>query len=296
MLDKFRIGHYGDKTLGTGVTVIIASEGAIGGVSVRGNAPGTRETDLLRSDALVEKINSVVLTGGSAYGLEASCGVMKYLREKGIGYSTGSQIVPIVCSAVLYDLDYKQFAYPDIEMGYKAAEKAKKDNFVSGDIGAGTGATVGKIMGPITAEKSGLGVAVTKLEELEVAAIVAVNAFGDVYDYETNKIIAGAQGGENTFINTSEAILTGATVEDAIKNTTIGCIITNAKITKPQANKLADQAHDAYSLSIRPVHTMVDGDTIFTMASGEVEVNQFIQLGEIAVVTMARAIRNAVKK
>jgi len=293
MSDKFLIGHKNNDK-GTGVTVIIAPEGAVGGVSVRGNAPGTRETDLLRSDAMVEKINAVVLSGGSAYGLEASSGVMRYLREKGIGYNTGTEIVPIVCGAVLYDLDYKGFSYPDSEMGYQAAKAAKADNYEHGDIGAGSGATVGKIMGMAGASKGGLGVARAHYDDVEITAIVAVNAFGDVYDYRKNEIIAGAKT-EGGFINTSDMILSGLEFDQSLKNTTIGCILTNAKLNKPQANKLADQVHDAYALTIRPVHTMMDGDTVFAMSSGEVDVN-FIQLAEAAVRVMSEAIMNAVRK
>lgn len=293
MLEKFLIGHNSDKDRGTGVSVIIAPEGAVGGVSVRGNAPGTRETDLLRSDALVEKINAVVLSGGSAFGLEACSGVMKYLHEKGIGYDTGTQIVPIVCGAVLYDLDYVEFAYPDNAMGYDAALNAKAYNYEMGCIGAGTGATVGKIMGSITSDKSGLGVAGARLDNLEVMAIVAVNAFGDVYNYKTNQIMAGAKG-DDEFLNTCDMIMSGVEIDNRLKNTTIGCIITNAKLTKPQANKLADQVHDAYALCIRPVHTMVDGDVVFAMASGEVQA-EFIQLAEMSLQVMAEAIINAVR-
>ncbi|MGI6701051.1 MAG: P1 family peptidase [Christensenellales bacterium] len=292
MLEKFLIGHKNNDS--TGVSVIIAPEGAVAGVSVRGCAPGTRETDLLRADATVDKINAVVLTGGSAFGLESSCGVMKYLREKGIGYNTGTQTVPIVCSAVLYDLDYKEFSYPDSEMGYEAAKAAKPDNTESGDIGAGTGATVGKIMGMMTAVKGGLGISRAKFENLEIMAIAAVNAFGDVYDYKSGEIIAGAKS-EEGYINTSEMILQGMEIEPSAKNTTLGCILTNAILTKAEANKLCDRVHDALALTIRPVHTMVDGDTVFAMASGEVEAN-FIQLSEASVKLMAEAIMNSVTK
>lgn len=293
MLEKFLIGHAEDEEKGTGVSVILAPDGAVGGVSVRGNAPGTRETDLLRSDSLVEKINAVVLSGGSAFGLEASCGVMKYLRENNIGYDTGSQIVPIVCGAVLYDLDYKEFAYPDINMGYEAALSATAKNNNMGCIGAGCGATVGKIFGINCASKSGTGIAYSKLEDIEIGALVAVNAFGDIYNKD-NMIIAGAQG-PNGFINTCNMITSGMKIDTTLKNTTIGCIFTNAELTKPQANKLADQVHNAYAKIIRPVHTMVDGDTIFSMASGEVK-GEFIQIAEMAVQTMERAILNAIEK
>lgn len=294
MLDSFKIGHMSNESKSTGVTVILAPEGATGGVSVRGNAPGTRETDLLRSDALVDKVNAVTLSGGSAFGLEACCGIMKYLKEQGKGYRSGSKIVPIVCGAVLYDLDYIDDQYPTMEMGYQACKVAKSNNFQYGQIGAGTGATVGKIMGMESAEKSGLGVATANFQDTEIMAIVAVNAFGDVYDDETNQVIAGAKlGGKH--VNTANMLINDVKFDKSMKNTTIGCIITNAKLTKAQANKLSDQCHNAYALCIRPVHTMLDGDTIFTMASGECDV-EFIQFAEIAIQTMAKAIKKAVKK
>lgn len=293
MLEKFLIGHVSDQEKGTGVSVILAPEGAVGGVSVRGSAPGTRETDLLKADALVDKINAVVLAGGSAFGLEASCGVMQYLHEKNLGYNTGTQTVPIVCSAVIYDLDYKGFAYPDMKMGYAAAKAAKANNVLMGNVGAGTGATVGKIMGLRAADKGGLGVARAKLGTIEIMAIVAVNAFGDIY--EDNQIIAGVKTDEGQFLNTCNLLLSDIEIDKKMKNTTIGCILTNAILTKAQANKLADQAHNAFAMTIRPVHTMLDGDTIFVMASGEEEA-EFVQLAEAAVSVMAKAVTNAVKR
>lgn len=293
-MDKFKIGHAEDLENGTGVTVILCEEGATAGGSVRGNAPGTREIALLKADALVEKVHAVVLTGGSAFGLESSCGVMDYLREKKIGYFTGKFYVPIVTSAVLYDLEYKNFAFPDKSMGYQACVNAKCDNLKYGaNVGAGTGACCGKIMGIENCQKSGLGVATSKLGDLELTAVVGLNAFGDIYDVETNEIIRGANI-NGQFINTCDTICKGLEFNSEYKNTTIGCVFTNAKLTKAQANKLADQTHDAFAMSIKPVHTMVDGDTIFALASGEVEC-QFMQLGEIAVKTMTKAIQNAVK-
>jgi L-aminopeptidase/D-esterase-like protein len=292
MLESFKIGHSTDNEIGTGCTVIISESGAVGGVSVRGGAPGTRETDLLKSENSVEMLNAVVLAGGSAFGLEASCGVMEYLRFKEVGYNTGEYNVPIVASAVLYDLTYKKWGYPTKTMGYNAAKDAKKDNFIYGNIGAGTGATVGKIMGMEHCSKGGLGIAVTKFQNIEICAVVAVNAFGDVYDYKTNQIIAGVKMG-NDFLNT-ESILTGGKEKKTVNcNTTLGCILTNAKLTKSQANKLADTVHNAYSLCIRPVHTEIDGDTIFVMASGEIECNT-ITLSSLCNEAMCDAIKKAV--
>lgn len=292
MLDKFLIGHCHDTDKGTGVTVILSLDGATGGVSVRGSAPATRETDLLRCGNLVEKANAIVLSGGSAFGLEASCGVMEFLHERGCGHSTGTNRVPIVCGASLYDLDYKCFAYPDKSMGYNACVAAKSDNFCSGSIGAGCGATIGKIQGNISAVKSGLGIAVCKAGDLEVAAIVAVNAVGDVYDYATGENIAGATISGNR-INTMDLVMSGVTFDPQYKNTTIGAIITNAKLSKEQANKIADMAHDGYAMAIRPVHTMADGDTVFTLASGEIE-SDFMRLSCLVPALMAQAIKKAV--
>jgi len=292
MLDKFEIGHSQDSDKGTGVTVILAKEGATGGVSVRGSAPATRDTDLLRCGNLVEKANAVVLSGGSAFGLEAACGVMEYLREKGCGHAAGTQIVPIVSGASLYDLDYKEFAYPDKTMGYRAAEIATKNNFASGSIGAGTGATIGKVAGSLSAVKSGLGIATAKLGDVEMAAIVAVNAVGDVYDHLSGENIKGATIGGNR-ISSIDMILEGTEYSPTYTNTTIGAVITNAKLTKEQANKLADIAHDGYAMAIRPVHTMADGDTVFALASGEADAN-FMIISCLAPKLMAEAIKKAV--
>jgi L-aminopeptidase/D-esterase-like protein len=366
MTDKFLVGHAQDRVKGTGVTVILAPDGAVGGVSVRGAAPGTRETDLLKGGNTVEKINAVVLSGGSAFGLESCSGVMEYLREKGCGYKAGKYRVPIVCGAVLYDLEYKEFAYPNKQMGYLAAKNAAvlrgavgegedgalKGNIGAGtsdllnvknakigaeksvgeggdlsnagitengtlksNIGAGTGATIGKILGAVSAAKSGLGIHTVKIGAIELAAIVAVNAVGDVYG-KNGEIIAGATVG-GKFADTVRILTEGAFGSGEIdlngqaairlkdisetvgfedlkgKNTTIGCLLTNAVLTKDEANKLADIAHDGYAIAIRPVHTVFDGDTMFVMASGEKKC-AFIQLCAAAVEVTASAIRDAV--
>lgn len=197
MLDKFKIGHFTDETNGTGVTAIICEDGAVGGVSVRGAAPATRETDLLSPEKTVEKVNAVVLSGGSAFGLEASCGVMQYLSEQGKGFKVGKQVVPIVVGASIFDLEYKNFAFPDKAAGYSAAKNAKENDFSSGNIGAGTGATVGKLLGMESAAKAGLGVASVTINGVEVAVISVVNALGDVVD--NGKIIAGIKSPRRKF-------------------------------------------------------------------------------------------------
>lgn len=289
----FKLGNIELET--SGVTVILSADGAVGGVSVRGSAPATRETDLLRSENSVDKVNAVVLSGGSAFGLDACSGVMKYLKDNDIGFDAGDYKVPIVVGASLYDLEYGKYELPTADDGYKACENATKIDIKSGNIGAGRGATIGKILGKQSAVKSGLGMAEYRLGDLYMIAIVAVNAFGNVYDYKSGKLIKGATiNGVN--IDIVEAIKGNlSAVSQTHSNTTIGCILTNAKLTKTQANKLADIAHDGYAMTIRPVHTMVDGDAIFALADGEIDAD-FMQLSCIAPTLMADAVINAVTK
>lgn len=287
MTTKFLIGHAENKEKSTGVTVILAPEGAVGGVSVRGAAPGTRETDLLRPMNSVQEANAVVLSGGSAFGLEASCGVMDYLREKNIGYQAGKHRVPIVAGAVLFDLDYKQFAFPDKALGYQACQAAVSDNHQQGNIGAGTGATIGKILGPDFASKGGLGISTIALDNgVEATAVIAVNAFGDIYN-EKNEWVAGVRHPEQK--TAKELLLEGKQQDMSGQNTTIGCILTNAILTKEQANKLADIGHDGFALAISPVHTEFDGDTLFALASGEKNCN-FLSLSTACVEAVRKAI------
>lgn len=296
MLDFFKIGNVESKTKSTGVTVILAEQGATGGVSVRGSSPATRETDLLKSENAVEKVNAVFLSGGSAFGLDSASGIVQYLAEKGIGYQTSVMPVPIVCGACLYDLEYKNAGFPDKELGYKACENAKPGNFESGNVGAGCGATVGKVLGVISASKGGLGVATFAFDDgVEMCAIVAVNAFGDIYDFRNGQKVSGAiVGGKSIdiidLLNYDRKML-----QSLGQNTTIGCILTNAKLTKSEANKLADIAHDGYAMTIKPSHTMVDGDAIFALASGEVD-GDFMKISCYAPTLMARAVLNAFGK
>ncbi len=286
------VGHANDEH--TGVTVILAPNGAVGGCDCRGGAPGTRETDLLRPEKMMDKINAVVLSGGSAYGLESTVGVMNYLREKGIGYRSGGKIVPIVTGAVIFDLNAKGYHYPTTEMGVKACENAGS-SLDFGQIGVGKGATVGKIRGMKFCDKSGVGAATVKVCGVTVTAIVAVNAMGDVVNPETNEIIAGAHANDGSFINTNKCMLEGSFMKLALgKNTTIGCIITNAKINKVQANKLASISHNGLARTIRPVHTDYDGDTMFCLATGARPVVNFALLQVAAVEATEKAILNAV--
>lgn len=290
----FKVGHAANDR--TGVTVVLCDEGCVGGVDVRGCAPGTRETDLLHSEKAIERVDAVALCGGSSYGLQACCGVMEYLRENGAGYKMGDKIVPLVAGAVIYDLKGEGYSYPDVRMGISACEAATDSQVSCGKVGAGTGASVGKIRGDAFSSEGGLGVATVMAGGAAVTAIVVVNACGDVYDVDTQKIIAGAKANDGTFLDTAGCIVNGnfnRLMTGA--NTTIGCILTDAKLTKLQANKLATLAHDGMARSIRPVHTDFDGDTLFALSSNRVDA-QFMMVGVAAEEAVARAVNNAVKR
>lgn len=297
-IEGIKVGHAQDLEAATGCTVILCPEGAIGGVDVRGGAPGTRETDLLKPENLVDRIHAVVLAGGSAFGLDAASGVMKYLEERNIGFDVQLTKVPIVCSAVLFDLDIGDYKVrPDFKMGYEACLNAEKNQCPNGNVGAGTGATVGKLLGPSRAMKGGLGTYALQVGKLQVGAIVAVNALGDIIDTETGKTIAGLldEKGEK-IINTEEEM---AKAYDKNKNlfsgnTTIGAVVTNGKFTKAQMNKIASMAHNGYGRAIRPAHSLFDGDTIFALATGKVEADINV-VGFLAATVMERAIANGIK-
>lgn len=290
----FRIGTAEDRKGLTGVTVILAPEGgAAAGVDVRGCAPGTRETDLLRPEKTVEQIHAVVLSGGSAFGLEASCGVMRALGALGVGFPVGPVTVPIVCGAVLFDLMIgESTAFPDREMGALAASRADV-RFPVGCRGAGTGATVGKLIGADRCMKSGAGYAELSLPSgLVVGAYIAVNACGEVYDGEA--ILAGALSEDHkSIVSSHDLMLNGAKRDLTGMNTTIGCIVTNARLTKAQCTAVAGMSHDGLARSIRPVHTTMDGDTLFVMASGEVEA-PVDTVGYLAEEAVRRAVYDAV--
>jgi L-aminopeptidase/D-esterase-like protein len=303
------VGQAQDDEALTGCTVVLCRKGAVAGVDVRGGAPGTRETDLLNPVNLVEKVHAVVLAGGSAFGLDAASGVMRYLDENGIGFDTGAGKVPIVPAAILFDLNLgRGDVRPDAEMGYRAAASASSDVPAEGNVGAGTGASIGKIFGPKSAMKAGIGITSMHAGGLIVGALVAVNAFGDVIDSQTGQIIAGARstnlgplklGQEGYFGNTLEIMKTfiGRTVLGfATKaNTVIGVVATNANLTKAEATKVAQMAQDGLARSIRPAHTMLDGDTIFAMATGEKKADPST-VGAFAADVMAQAIVRAVQK
>jgi L-aminopeptidase/D-esterase-like protein len=308
-ISGIEVGQAQDVEALTGCTVVLCRKGAVAGVDVRGSAPGTRETDLLNPVNLVEKVHAIVLAGGSAFGLDAASGVMRYLEENGIGFDTGAGVVPIVPAAILFDLNIgRGDIRPDAEMGYRAATAASPGVPAEGNAGAGAGASVGKIFGPKSAMKAGIGTASMKVGGLIVGAIMAVNSFGDVIDPETGQIIAGARstilgplrlGQEGYFGDTLEIMKTfvGRTVLGfATKaNTVVGVVATNARLSKSEATKVAQMAQDGIARTIRPAHTMLDGDTIFALATGEKNTDPST-VGAFAAEVVAQAILRAVQK
>lgn len=303
------VGQVQDDVGLTGCTVVLCRKGAVCGVDVRGGAPGTRETDLLNPLNLVQKVHAVVLAGGSAFGLEAASGAMNYLAEQKIGFGFGEQRVPIVPSAILFDLGIGSATrHPDREMGYAAAASAKSGPLVEGNAGAGAGATVGKIFGMAGAMKSGLGTASLDIGGgIIVGALVAVNAFGDVVDPSGGQIIAGARparvgplklGGEGSFANTMEVMKTavgrGILNLASRSNTVIGVVAANVRFTKVEAAKMAQMAQDGLARAVRPAHTMLDGDTIFALAAGSRKAD-VTMVGAYAAEALSLAIVRAVK-
>ncbi len=308
-IPDIKIGHAQNFDAWTGCTVILAEKGAIGGVDQRGGAPGTRETDLLHPMHLVTHIHAILLTGGSAYGLDAASGVMKYLEENHIGMNTGPALVPIVPAAVLYDLGMGDPSIrPDKTLGYQACIQASHSaEPEQGNYGAGCGASVGKLFGMAGAMKSGIGHAALEISPgIWVGAIVAVNAFGDIVDPLEKTILAGTRpvskgilsiGGKQPFVDTLSALRSNtgkAILKFASRgNTTIGVIVTNARLTKEEANKVAQMAHNGLALTVSPAHTMLDGDTLFCMATGKKNADVNI-IGAYAPWVTAKAIINAV--
>ena len=269
-----RVGHFTLPGGLTGCTVVLADgEGAIGGVAQRGGAPGTRETDLLDPTNLVERVNGIVLTGGSAFGLDVGTGVMTFLEEKNIGYKTSAGVVPIVPAAVIFDLPFigASKARPTADCGYKAAAGATTVPVAEGNVGAGAGATIGKINGGRTAMKAGIGSAAIALPNgLIVGALVAVNAVGDVIDPSSGAVVAGARNAGGKLADARRVLRAGsqATTPRPGENTTIGVVATNAKLTKPQAARMALMADDGLARALFPSHTIGDGDTVFALATG----------------------------
>jgi L-aminopeptidase/D-esterase-like protein len=297
-----KVGHAHDEEGLTGCTVVICENGAVGGVDQRGGAPGTRETDLLRPLHLVEGVHAILLTGGSAFGLDAATGVMRYLEEREVGFDVRVARVPIVPAAVLFDLALgDSSARPDADMGYAACEAASDGPVAQGCVGAGMGARVGGIFGPRFGTKSGLGSASIDLSGgLRVGALVAVNAFGDVLDPDTGRILAGARKppGGKSFAGTLATLktLVGKSLMSLASqsNTVIGVVASNAKLNKEQTNKVAQMAQAGLARVIRPAHSMFDGDTLFALSTGNKKADVNI-VGAYAAEVMAEAIINAVR-
>lgn len=306
-----QVGQVEDRESITGCTVVLTPDGAVGGVDQRGGAPGTRETDPLRPMHIVEKVHAVVLAGGSAFGLDAASGVVRYLEEQGVGFPTGVVNVPIVPAAILFDLGIgRADVRPDAGMGYAACQGATSDRPAEGNAGAGMGATVGKILGMTGATKSGIGTASVDLGSgVIVGAIVAVNAFGDVIDPRSGEILAGTRpvkvgpigvGKGEKFAGTL-AVMKGMAGKLALRfaargNTVIGVMATNAGLTKEEANKVAQMAHDGLARTVRPAHTMLDGDTLFALSTGgkHADVNLVgAYAAEVVSEAIVRAVENA---
>ena len=294
------IGHDTDPRRPTGCTVVIARDGAVAGVDVRGAAPGTRETDLLAPGNLVERVHAIVLAGGSAWGLDAASGVVRWLEQQGVGMLVGPARLPIVPGAVLFDLLLGDASIrPDADSGYRACQAASRQRPAEGNVGAGAGAAVGKIFGIARAMKGGIGTASVTVDGVTVAALIACNALGDVIDPETAQVIAGARSVDGKrLLDSRRALLAGEAPQPLIAgtNTTIGVIATDAVITRLQATRLAQMGHDGLARSINPVHTMSDGDTLFALGTGASGRSAgMMTLGTMAAEVTARAVARAVR-
>jgi L-aminopeptidase/D-esterase-like protein len=302
-----RVGHAQDEDALTGCTVILCEKGAVGGVDQRGGAPGTRETDALYPMHLVQKVHAVVLSGGSAFGLDAASGAVRYLEERGVGFDVRVARVPIVPAAILFDLAIgRADVRPDAAMGYRACLNASRRPPAEGNVGAGMGATVGKALGIGQAMKSGVGCASLEIiPGVVVGAIAAVNAFGDVIDPNNGQIVAGARrpqdGAAGEYFAGSLQVLRSLAVGGALAfgrprptNTVIGVVATNARLDKEQANKMAQMAQDGLARSVRPAHTMLDGDTIFALSAGGRRMDINI-VGAFAAEVFAQAVLRAVQ-
>ena len=318
----FKVGHATDPEAGTGCTVIMCDGGGVVGVDVRGGGPATRETDLLRPENTVDVVDAVLLSGGSAFGLDAASGVMHWMEEQGRGVKVGSFSVPIVCGACIFDLAVGDGRIrPDAEMGYRACADATSEVPSHGNVGAGTGASVGKILGDGLAMKSGLGIASATLGKLVVSAIVAVNAVGSILDPSTGAYLAGARNPlhPRSSLMSQErafklfAVATGLLSKDEIPveegdvdldsleidlsgqgNTIIGCVMTNALLSKGVATKVASVAHDGIARVVRPSHTSMDGDTLFVYASGKVKAQRDV-VGALAADAVEAAVLDGVR-
>ena len=309
-LQGILVGHYTDDRRPTGCTVVLCPEGAVAGVDVRGAAPGTRDTEALSPSNTVQVVHGVLLTGGSAYGLDAAGGVMRWLEERGHGFQLGPAIVPVVPAAVIFDLWVDDFSgdtptkslriRPDLEAGYLACQSASSEPVLQGNVGAGAGATLGKLNGPDCAMKGGIGSASLCVNGVTVAALVVCNALGDVIDPQTGQLLAGARisADSRTLMDIRQAQLNGHGISkpQTGSNTTIGVVATDAVLNKPQAHRLAQVAHDGLARSIRPVHTPMDGDTLFALGTGTSgQAADMMLLSTLAAEVTAMAVVNAVR-
>jgi L-aminopeptidase/D-esterase-like protein len=292
-----KVGHAQNDEAKTGCTVILPANGAVAGVDVRGSAPGTREIELLHPVRLVPKIHALLLTGGSAFGLDAAGGVLRFLEEKQIGYDTGVARVPIVPAAVIFDLAVANAKIrPDKEMGYQASLAATETDHSLGLVGAGCGATVGKMTGMAGAMPGGIGQASERLgEKLIVSALVVVNAFGDVVDPACGEILAGVRSPDGAFLNTMEMLRKNPDFfGKVIGNTTLAAVTTSAALNKEQCTKVAQMAHDGLARSISPIHTMFDGDISFALSCGH-EKGDATVIGAVGAELVARSVVKAVR-
>jgi len=299
---EFKVGHFTDPRRPTGCTAILFENGAVAGVDVRGAAPGTRETDLLNPVNTVQQIHAIMLSGGSAFGLDTATGAMRFLEEKGVGFKLGSQTIPIVPAAILYDLNIGDGRIrPDAAAGYAACKAATAGPIAEGSVGAGAGATIGKLFGPKSMMKGGLGTASTAIGDtgITVRAIVAVNAVGDVIDPATGRIIAGARKPDGSgFLDTMAQLRQGRTgPSPSGRATTVGVVITNAAFEKVQMTKIAQMAHDGLARTINPVHTPMDGDTLFAASTGSMKSTlDHGVVGAVAAEVTAQAVIRAIKE
>ncbi|QIL72488.1 P1 family peptidase [Diaphorobacter sp. HDW4B] len=293
------VGHFTDTRRPTGCSVVIARAGAVAGVDVRGAAPGTRETDLLDPSNLVQQVHAIMLAGGSAFGLDAATGAVRWLEEQGVGLDVGVGRIPLVPAAVLFDLTVGDMKIrPDADAGYAACAAASRSAPAQGNVGAGAGAVVGKMFGLANAMKGGIGTASVRVGKVTVGAIIACNAVGDVISPDNAMPIAGARTDDGQHLrDTRRALLAGEAPRPLLAgtNTTIGVIATDAQITKVQAHRLATVGHDGLARSINPVHTMTDGDTLFALGTGLVDENPgMLVLAAMAAEAVARATEQAV--
>jgi L-aminopeptidase/D-esterase-like protein len=295
-----KVGHHTLTGRPTGCTVVLAEAGAIAGVDVRGAAPGTRDTDLLSPENVVERVHGILLAGGSAFGLEAAGGVMRYLEQRGIGYEFGRARVPIVPAAILFDLGVGDPSIrPGADCGFKAASAASSGAVQEGSVGAGAGATVGKLRGMAHAMKGGVGsAAITLPSGLVVAALVVANGVGDVIDPATGAVVAGARQDDGRTLADARALVRAGlpSAARAAEQTTLAVVATNARLTKAQATKMAQMAHDGLARAISPVHTPVDGDTVFALATGGIDGGNLMLAGSLAAEVTADAVLRAVRE